>query len=239
MNKMVGLASLGPPYEVRSNYLKCTCQSKSEKPSFAACLFWPWRSSPLEPAWRRSCGFGRNVRRRDRSLHWATWPKLAARMPGKRRCWPRSRFFPAPAASKERTVRVREIQDLLLLRGVNVAEHRFSGCSEVTIRLVINRPHVVAERPVSAAVAQRIKRRILDAMVKYLTEQSGTPQDWSVEFELTEAKARVFDDPVLPIQVAGGAAPWTGLQRFDVAIAGLHPAGVRSTLRCASSPRSS
>jgi flagella basal body P-ring formation protein FlgA len=41
-------------------------------------------------------------------------------------------LFPAPAG-RPRTVRVRELCDLLVIRQVALAEHRFSGASEVTV----------------------------------------------------------------------------------------------------------
>jgi flagella basal body P-ring formation protein FlgA len=129
-------------------------------------------------------------------------------------------LFPAPAAGEEKVVRVREIQDLLLLRGVNVAEHEFSGASEVAVQATVARPHPKAVRAVSAAEAARIKRRLCDVVVKYLNEHSTSQQDWAVEFELTEANARLFADPVAPIELAGGAAPWTGLQHFEIHVAG-------------------
>ena len=42
-------------------------------------------------------------------------------------------LFPTPAAPQQRFVRIRELQDLLLLRGVNLVEHQFSGPSQVTV----------------------------------------------------------------------------------------------------------
>ncbi len=135
-------------------------------------------------------------------------------------------LFPAPSAAEPRTVRVREIQDLLLLRGVNLTEHRFSGSSEVTIQTVVVRPAAAVSRSVPAAEIQRIKRRVSEALVKYLSAQATAPQTWSVEFDLTEAQARLLADPVRPIVVAGGCRPWTGSQRFDLAIEGAkEPAG--------------
>jgi flagella basal body P-ring formation protein FlgA len=144
-------------------------------------------------------------------------------------------LFPAPALGEEKTVRVREIQDLLLLRGVNLAEHQFSGSSEVVISAAVVRPRAAAVRPVSTAEAQRIKRRISDALTKYLNGHSASPQDWSIEFELSEANARLLADPVAAIEVAGGSAPWTGLQRFQVVVAGKqdsagHPLGGSATI---------
>ena len=125
-------------------------------------------------------------------------------------------LFPAPTAAEQRIVQVREIQDLLLLRGVNLTEHRFSGSSEVTVQAVAARPHVPASKPVPAAETQRIKRRVCEALVKYLSEHAAAPQAWSVEFELSDAQARSLADPVRPISVAGGCTPWTGSQRFDL-----------------------
>jgi flagella basal body P-ring formation protein FlgA len=42
-------------------------------------------------------------------------------------------LFPAPAGSKQVFVRPREIQDALILRGVNLTEHRFSGANQVAV----------------------------------------------------------------------------------------------------------
>ena len=42
-------------------------------------------------------------------------------------------LFPAPVATRPRYVRLREIQDALLLCGVNLTEHRFSGASQVMV----------------------------------------------------------------------------------------------------------
>jgi len=130
-------------------------------------------------------------------------------------------LFPAPSATEQRIVRVREIQDLLLLRGMNLTEHQFSGSSEVTIQTSVARPQVAASsKPVQAAETQRIKRRVCEALVKYLSEHATSPQTWSVDFSLTEAQARSLADLVRPINFAGGCLPWTGSQRFDLSIEG-------------------
>jgi len=132
-------------------------------------------------------------------------------------------LFPAPTATEQRIVQVREIQDLLLLRGVNLTEHRFSGSSEITVHAVAQRPQVPASKPVPAAETQRIKRRTCEALVKYLSAHAGAPQTWSVEFDLTDAQARSLADPVCPINVAGGCTPWTGAQRFELTVEGPAP----------------
>jgi flagella basal body P-ring formation protein FlgA len=138
-------------------------------------------------------------------------------------------LFPAPAAAEEKIVRVREIQDLLLLRGVNLAEHQFSGSSEVVVQAAAPQPRIAAPRPISSSEVRRTKRRLCETLVKYLNERSASQQDWAVEFELTEVNARLFADPVTPIQVAGGRAPWIGLQRFEFAVSGREGPG-RATI---------
>jgi flagella basal body P-ring formation protein FlgA len=128
-------------------------------------------------------------------------------------------LFPAPVSGEERTVGLREVQDLLLLRGVNLAEHQFSGASEIVVSAAAAKPRAATPRPISTPELQRIKRRIGDALTKYLNEHSANPQDRSIEFELSEANARLFANAVAPLEVTGGAAPWTGSQRFDIAVA--------------------
>jgi flagella basal body P-ring formation protein FlgA len=143
-------------------------------------------------------------------------------------------LFPAPSGGEQRLIQFREIQDLLLLRGVNLTEHRFSGSSEVTVEPPIARSHTPTGRPISAGEIQRIKRRIGEALVKYLSEHATTPQTagptdvpglaqpgrMAVEFDLNDDQARVLADPVRAISVAGGSAPWVGVQSFDLSIEG-------------------
>jgi flagella basal body P-ring formation protein FlgA len=137
-------------------------------------------------------------------------------------------LFPAPTGTEPRIVQVREIQDLLLLRGVNLTEHRFLGASEVAVQATVGRPQVPTGRPagaISAVETQHVKRRVQDALLKYLSEHAPGPQVWAIEFTLTDAQARSLAEPSparghLPISVAGGCPPWTGSQRFDLAVEG-------------------
>ena len=129
-------------------------------------------------------------------------------------------LFPAPAPGEQRVVPVREIQDLLLLRGVNLTEHRFLGASEVAIQTVVARPAAAVSGPISVSESQRIKRRVSEALVKYLSEHAASAQTWAVEFTLSDTQARSLADPVRPIEVSGGIEPWTGSQRFALTVAG-------------------
>ena len=76
------------------------------------------------------------------------------------RHWRRSNYSPScPAVGEEKIVRVREIQDLLMLRGVNLTEHQFSGSSEVSIRTASARQQLPAAKPISTASMRRFVRR--------------------------------------------------------------------------------
>ena len=127
-------------------------------------------------------------------------------------------LFPAPSGGEPRYVRLREIQDLLLLRGVNLAEHQFSGSSQVT---VMGSPRAAAARPapsVSDAALHRIQRRLAESITKYLEEHVSTQQAWSVDADISDEQARQLADPTQKIRVAGGCAPWTGPQRFEITL---------------------
>ncbi len=132
-------------------------------------------------------------------------------------------LFPAPAATRRRYLRLREIQDLLLLRGINLTEHRFSGSSQVTI---LGRTEPVAEpvpkkkreRPLSASNIARANRRVREAILKYLGEYVSDKQPWLVDFKLKTPSVRLLDGSTYPVVVTGGTSPWTGLQQFTVTV---------------------
>ncbi len=128
-------------------------------------------------------------------------------------------LFPAPAATRPRYLRLREIQDLLLLRGINLTEHRFSGSSQVTIH---GGTQPVAEpkkmRPLSASNIARANRRVREPILKYLDEHVSDEQPWMVDFKLEKSRVRLLAGGTHPIVVTGGAAPWTGRQQFTVTV---------------------
>ena len=128
-------------------------------------------------------------------------------------------LFPAPSASRQRFVRVREIQDLLLSRGINLAEHRFSGSSQVTI-LGAEPVRIERERPLSSSEQRIANRRISDAVVQYLQQHPGISADLPriVEVDVDESRARLAASPEHRISITGGTPPWTGRQQFEVTL---------------------
>jgi flagella basal body P-ring formation protein FlgA len=127
-------------------------------------------------------------------------------------------LFPTPPASGQRFVRLREIQDLLLLRGVHLAEHQFSGSSQVTVLSRSQPAESNRQRPLSSSTVRTVNRRVIESVVKYLQENVSADVPWIVEVELDPNHARLVADPGRAISISGGTPPWTGSQRFEVAV---------------------
>ena len=129
-------------------------------------------------------------------------------------------LFAAPLPPQQRFLRLRELQDLLLLRGVNLAEHTFSGSSQVTVqgRAAVAR----VERPpqdLTPTAVRKIQQRLCEAVVQYLKQHAAADQAWIVEAELSEEEARLVADAGRSLTITGGKAPWTGAQRFVISVA--------------------
>jgi flagella basal body P-ring formation protein FlgA len=129
-------------------------------------------------------------------------------------------LFPAPVAPRQRFVRLREIQDILLSRGIDLTEHQFSGSSQVTILAAGGPPEGDQQRPLSSSTIRTASHRVVDGVVQYLREYVSANEPWVVEAELDPSLARLITRPGQDVSVAGGSPPWTGLQRFEVAIEG-------------------
>jgi len=127
-------------------------------------------------------------------------------------------LFPSPNAPGQRFLRLREIQDLLLLRGVNLTEHRFSGSSQVTVLSSSQPTGGEAQRALPQAVARMANRQVCNAVTKYLHDQVSADSQWAVELELTPIQLRSVALPGRKITIAGGRPPWTGRQRFQIVV---------------------
>lgn len=126
-------------------------------------------------------------------------------------------LFAGPAAGAQRFVRVREIQDLLLLRGVNLAEHQLSGAAQVTVRGTDRPAH---DSAVSAAEERKTISRVREAITAYLRDRLSADEAFSVEISLPAAAVRPLTDHTGSLVVRGGVAPWKGHQRFELILGG-------------------
>ena len=127
-------------------------------------------------------------------------------------------LFPAPAAGRQRFVRVREIQDILASRGVNLAKHRFSGANQLALSRGERAEQVVYEKPILASARRTANRRVHDAVLDYL-RSSVSDSKWNVQLTLASEQIRLFEGPVCKLTVSGGMSPWVGRQHFLLTVA--------------------
>lgn len=127
-------------------------------------------------------------------------------------------LFPSPPSGRQRFVRVREIQDLLMVRGIGLSQHRFSGSSVVAIQAASEAVRPTEQRSLSPTAVKSAERVASDAIVRYLREQEGKTETWIVETQLGSAAARAIGVGANRIFVRGGAAPWLGTQRFEITV---------------------
>lgn len=122
---------------------------------------------------------------------------------------------PAPTQAATRYLRAAELRDLLASRGVDVRDFHFTGAAVVAIGPMTAAPLAsgeVAGTDEDAAIAATAEL-LTGAIVEHLRRQTGHDL-WKVEVDA--------DDDVLSAYrqtgavVGGGAAPWSGRQRFTV-----------------------
>jgi flagella basal body P-ring formation protein FlgA len=125
-------------------------------------------------------------------------------------------LFPAPPPGQRKFVQVREMQDLLLLRGLNLVEHQLSGSSQVTVIGPEVAGRVAATSSVPAADQKSAEAIVRQAILRYLRELGDEP--WEVRFELSAEQAGLVMDSRGHVLIGGGMPPWTGPQRFELTV---------------------
>jgi flagella basal body P-ring formation protein FlgA len=128
-------------------------------------------------------------------------------------------LFPAPLAPQQRFLGVRELQDLLVLRGVNLTEHAFSGSSQITVQSRSPEARIETPQNLAPTVLRKVNQQVCQAVVQYLKEHAAANQPWIVEAQLSEAEARAVADAGRAVTISGGSPPWTGAQQFYVSAA--------------------
>jgi flagella basal body P-ring formation protein FlgA len=125
----------------------------------------------------------------------------------------------APAEGAEKTLKLREIQELLAARGVNIGEHSFAGAAHVRITRGTARGAAPSRtRRVTSTEMRLAQRRALEAIIAYLREQADEDEAWSVEVQLTDPQAHLIAAATSAISARGGQNPWTGRQRFELSV---------------------
>lgn len=126
-------------------------------------------------------------------------------------------LFPAPVQGSVRQLPLRELQDLLALRSIDMSDCYFYGASSTTIRSSV--PEVAVERmPRAEDLRPAAETRLSQAIIDYLEVVTGAESEWKVELSVAQAYASEFVQPGTQIVISGGAAPWRGRQSFQVTL---------------------
>jgi flagella basal body P-ring formation protein FlgA len=117
---------------------------------------------------------------------------------------------PAPPPGKQRQISVREIQDTLERRGMNLLQCHFSGASQVNVSAAADaaKPAAPKSKSVPLSSIQEANKAVTDAAVRYLHQVAGSNNPWTVDVDLHH------------LEVRGGQQPWIGTQSFDVEVRG-------------------
>ncbi|HZZ27965.1 MAG TPA: flagellar basal body P-ring formation chaperone FlgA [Pirellulales bacterium] len=127
---------------------------------------------------------------------------------------------PAPISGKQRQMSVREIQDTLERRGLNLLQFHFSGAGQVTIAAANEQVKQVAKtaKTLPLTSVQEAQRAVADAIVQYLQRVTASGDPWNVSVDLTAAQAQLVLADVHHLTLRGGQAPWPGKQSFEVEV---------------------
>ncbi|MBS0208785.1 MAG: flagellar basal body P-ring formation protein FlgA [Planctomycetes bacterium] len=126
-------------------------------------------------------------------------------------------LFPAPQPGAKRQLRIRELQDLLVQRGVNMLEHRLAGASQIEIINATVDEASQAVAPPNPAQLRRANDAVRAAVAGYLNGRAGHEEQWNLELNLTGDQGNVVLAANTQVQISGGKAPWLGAQKMTVA----------------------
>lgn len=124
-------------------------------------------------------------------------------------------LVPAPTPGNRLSIRMREIQDVLATRGVNLAAVQFTGAATVVVIGGEDSAERFSVRRPSKVLLQQAQRIATDAIVRHLRAKAGAGDDWQVSIELEDGQVAQLVAAGDSIKVAGGAEPWIGQQTFE------------------------
>ncbi|HUT93172.1 MAG TPA: flagellar basal body P-ring formation chaperone FlgA [Thermoguttaceae bacterium] len=127
-------------------------------------------------------------------------------------------LFPTPPSGTKRFLQVRQLQDLLLARGVDLLEHPISGASQVAVLRADEEPGTAEGEALPASAVEKVQRRVSEAVMRYLQAYVSVAEPWTVDVKLSAPQARWVASSENEISVDGGVPPWLGMQRFEVTV---------------------
>jgi flagella basal body P-ring formation protein FlgA len=135
----------------------------------------------------------------------------------------------APGDGGEKTLKSREIQDLLAARGVDLGEHTLSGAAAIRIISGLGTADTTARpRRVTTTEMRLAQRRAQEVILAYLKQHVADDEDWSVEVKLSDIQARQLAQATVAVIATGGSEPWTGKQEFELEIKGSETVAVHA-----------
>lgn len=128
-------------------------------------------------------------------------------------------LFPAPPAGQQRFLRLQELQEQLMVRGVNLAHQQISGSTQIVITGAGTVGGAAAGSQTKAlptAEYKKTEQAVREALLGYLW-QHGLPHDaWNIDFQLNDDQAKAVLRAGRHWSVAGGTAPLMGEQHFEL-----------------------
>ena len=124
---------------------------------------------------------------------------------------------PAPAPGTRQFLRVREIQDALTRRGINLVVHRFSGASQVIVLGPKNSSKALPRRLSKSSVDQA-EQAVADAVARFLAEQGIADESCKIDVALDENQTRLIAAAKSPLGCEGAPIASAGAQQFTISL---------------------
>ena len=122
---------------------------------------------------------------------------------------------PAPAVGNRSRLPLRDVQDLLAFRGIDLTKQRFSGASQVTVFRASDEPSKSATRRPNKGLVRLAERTATDAIIRDLRENVAD-EAWQVTVQLNDEQAQAIAAASEPPAASGGESPWLGSQQFTL-----------------------
>lgn len=124
---------------------------------------------------------------------------------------------PAPAAGRELRLDFESVRSRMSAQGINLSNLEFSGTSLVIISGAGESRDRSRPVGVSEPIQHRLEDLISKAVVRYVAERAPELGNLTVAVHLSSEQASAIASAVgQRFELAGGKAPWTGAQTFNV-----------------------
>jgi flagella basal body P-ring formation protein FlgA len=154
-------------------------------------------------------------------------------------------LMPAPAPETERFLRKREVADMLAANGVEIGDIHFTGAEQVAISamskvqmasyqdsaggragsatnhhavVLAGGQAVAAAAKLSDSQASDYKNELCRVISDYLKTKSGKAEIGTIDCSVPDRQLVQFAQATAAPMCSGGADPWTGRQKFTLAI---------------------